>query len=319
MSKDKKTNTGDLEFRQFFWKKDGLLKNNLRIVISGTVGVGKSTICESMVEEFNDVNLENNYLKEETVESVFLKLFYEDPKEWAYLAQLNWVVKRFEQWLVNEEFLKNKKNHITVYDRHFLDDYIFAEMHTAKENISSYLSLSYQVQYQEILKKMADKDKQPDYIFLLKAPLDVVLERLKGRGRASEVDANIEYWKELYDNYYIKPHFRHHFEKNCKKLVVIETENKSIQEIKNEIYDILSNEKKEKIVYLPEELRKLKRCYKRKEELEKELQEYSKYMEEAFVSPNNDGYISTAVLHANELETKICRYTEIIKEIKGEK
>ncbi len=217
--------------------------NNMRIVISGTVGVGKSTVCDLIVQELDNVNIENNYLKEETVESVFLKLFYESPKEWAYLAQLNWVVKRFEQWLVNEEFLKDKKNHYTIYDRHFLDDYIFAEMHTAKENISSYLSLSYQVQYQEILKKMADKDKQPDYVFLLKAPLDVVLKRLKGRGRESEVDANIEYWKELYDNYYIKPHFRHHFEKNCKNLIVIETENLTPEEIKNKICSIIINEK----------------------------------------------------------------------------
>jgi deoxyadenosine/deoxycytidine kinase len=85
------------------------------------------------------------------------------------------------------------KDMITVYDRHFLDDYVFAELHSIKQNISMYNSLTYQAVYKELLEKMAKMDARPDYFVMLKAPLDTVLGRLRSRGREEEAEVDLEY------------------------------------------------------------------------------------------------------------------------------
>jgi deoxyadenosine/deoxycytidine kinase len=56
-----------------------------------------------------------------------------------------------------------------------------------------YNSLTYQAVYKELLEKMAKMDARPDYFIMLEAPLDTVIERLRGRGREEENDVDMEY------------------------------------------------------------------------------------------------------------------------------
>jgi deoxyadenosine/deoxycytidine kinase len=53
----------------------------MRIVISGTVGIGKSTTAEALVNKLMEKGNDVDYLQEETVESVYLKYYYNDPAE----------------------------------------------------------------------------------------------------------------------------------------------------------------------------------------------------------------------------------------------
>ncbi|RKX66802.1 MAG: hypothetical protein DRP42_02395 [Tenericutes bacterium] len=82
---------------------------------------------------------------------------------------------------------------MTVYDRHFIDDYVFAELHTIKQNISQFNSLTYQAVYKELLEKLSKKDARPDFFILLTAPLETIIDRLKGRGRGEELDVDMDY------------------------------------------------------------------------------------------------------------------------------
>jgi deoxyadenosine/deoxycytidine kinase len=52
----------------------------MRIVISGTVGVGKSTVSELLFKKLKKTN-HLNLLKEETVRSIYLDYYYKDPQE----------------------------------------------------------------------------------------------------------------------------------------------------------------------------------------------------------------------------------------------
>ncbi len=211
-------------------------KENISIVISGTVGVGKSSVCSLLKKLIKERNLKVNLLKEKTVKSVYLDLFYKKPEKWAFISQLDWLMERFKQWLENERDLEEvTEKTITIYDRHFLDDYIFAEMHVSRENITLFNALAYQNIYKELLEIMINDGLAPTYFILLKCPLDVVMGRLNKRGRQSEVDTEIRYWKELHKNYYEIPKFQHHFKSNSKYFIEIETENKSLQEIAKEI------------------------------------------------------------------------------------
>ncbi|NQX83433.1 MAG: deoxynucleoside kinase [Mycoplasmataceae bacterium] len=209
----------------------------MRIVISGTVGVGKSTTTDLLVKTLRDKGYEVNHIKENTVVSPYLTYFYTEPSKWAFIAQLDFLIERFKQWLIDEKKRSKSTNKklITIYDRHFIDDYIFAELHSIKENISQINSIVYQTVYKELLDKLIDADAKPDFFFLLEADLSTIVERLKKRGRKIEVNTEEEYWKELYDSYYIKPKFKYHFNKYSKKVLPINTENKDSTKIVSEI------------------------------------------------------------------------------------
>lgn len=213
----------------------------MRIVISGTVGIGKSTTSEMVVKKLKEKGYDVNFLNEETVDSVYLDFYYKEPQNWAFISQIDFLLGRFKQWLNDEKSREhnNSDKRITLYDRHFLDDYVFAELHTIKENISMFNSLTYQAIYKELTEKMQRLDARPDYFFLLEAPLDVIIKRLEGRGRTEEQNVNIEYWKDLYHNYYVRPMFKNHFQNNVKNFVKIETSNKVPEEISDEILKII--------------------------------------------------------------------------------
>ncbi len=217
----------------------------MRIVISGTVGVGKSTVSTLLETELKksypvkDVKL----IKEDTVESIYLQHYYDSPQDWAFIAQVDFLFERFKNWLKDEKERTEKGNDskITIYDRHFLDDYIFAELHSIKENISNLNSLTYQAIYKEVLEKMHRFDAEPDIFFLLKAPLETVIDRFKSRNRKEERDVDLEYWKHLYHNYYDRPMFKNHFKINTKKVVVIDTENRTPKQIVDKIIEEINN------------------------------------------------------------------------------
>ncbi len=216
----------------------------MRIVISGTVGIGKSTTSKLLKKELENKGFNVSFLNEETVNSIYLDYYYKSPQDWAFVAQLDFLLGRFKQWLVDEKRQskltpKEKENDITVYDRHFLDDYVFAELHTIKENISMFNSITYQAIYKELTDKMTKLDARPDYFFLLKASLPTVMERLQGRGREVETETPEEYWRDLYHNYYDRPMFKNHFQQNVNNFVEINTENKKPKEIVKEIIAII--------------------------------------------------------------------------------
>ncbi len=69
------------------------------------------------------------------------------------------------------------------------------------------------------------------------------MKGLKGRGRNEEVDVNLEYWTDLYDNYYRRPVFQNHFSKNTKKVIKIDTNNKKPEQIVEEILENINKGK----------------------------------------------------------------------------
>jgi deoxyadenosine/deoxycytidine kinase len=69
---------------------------------------------------------------------------------------------------------------------------IFANLRTIREDMSNFQFSSYLNTNLE-LAKMIPFDEQVDYFILIKAPFEVVLERIKTRGRENEQEVDVEY------------------------------------------------------------------------------------------------------------------------------
>lgn len=215
----------------------------MRIVISGTVGVGKTTVSKILKEKLENNKKTVNFLEESTVKSIYLDFYYKSPVKWAFIAQIDFLLNRFKMWLIDEkkrELTKDSSNYITLYDRHFLDDFVFAELHTIKKNISTHNSVVYHAIYGELLKKMFNMNAKPDYFILLKADLENILKRLNVRGRDEEKNVNVEYWTDLYNNYYERPVIQNHFRSHVKNFIILDTNNKTPEQITEEIYGLIT-------------------------------------------------------------------------------
>jgi len=213
------------------------------IVIAGTVGVGKSTTSKALTKKLkNDKGINSTWLAPEPVaNSPYLEKYYEDPIKWTLVAQLDFLVLRHKQLIETHKKLKESKElKYIILDRHLTEDYVFANMHATKKNMRTFNSLAYHAIYNNILD--IEKNDKVDYFFLLKAPFQDVLERIKKRGIEMEQDVDVSYWRDLYDMYYSTPWIEQHFKEHSKKLIEIDA-NKPTKDIVDEIISIINKKK----------------------------------------------------------------------------
>lgn len=211
----------------------------MKIVISGTVGVGKSTITKQLKEKLSEKN-DNVFLYKELQETTnpLLVEYYRNRNEWAYITQIDFLLSRFKSAIEEEVNQAEDKKRIAIFDRHFLDDYIFANMPSAKEDMSAFQLNQYFVLNEHLTEKLAKKSRA-DVFVLLTADFETVIERVKKRGRDEEKEVDIAYWTQLYNIYYKDPKIQKYLKDNSKKFHVINTTDKKIEEIVKEIMELL--------------------------------------------------------------------------------
>lgn len=209
----------------------------MKMVISGTTGVGKSTTVELVKKHYENMGKEVKVLSELVVESPFFNLFYESLEGWSFLGQIEFVLGRFKQWIAIEENYRNKdpKSYVIIYDRHFLEDLIFAELKNVRSAVPAQLSRAYEVIYNQLVEKISLYEK-PDFFVLLKATFDTVAERQftqRGRKQESNEENNIDnkFWQDLYYRYYGSKKYRKIFKDNAKDFVEIDTDDSNPTEV----------------------------------------------------------------------------------------
>lgn len=215
------------------------------IVIGGTVGIGKSTTSKALEERLLKINGKDSALLElePVVGSPYLKKYYEDPVKWTLVSQLDFLLLRHKQLLETHDKLAEPNTplkHI-IFDRHLVEDYVFANMHATKKNMRAFNSIAYHAIYNNVLS--IENDAKVDYFFLLKAPIENVIGRVQKRGREVEMDVDNSYWKDLYDMYYETPWVLEHFKEHSKKLIEIDA-TKSTDEIIDTIISHLEKDSK---------------------------------------------------------------------------
>ncbi|MDP8268145.1 MAG: deoxynucleoside kinase [Candidatus Tenebribacter davisii] len=172
---------------------------HLRIGIVGNIGVGKSTLVEAASRKpFDEILLstipnrigdEKVYAFQEKFNSKVLDAFYEDPISTAFMAQIEFFNGRLER----QRQIEDRKG-IILEDRTLAEDYhIFGIAQKIMGNMTEEEFLTYQRNYD----LMTQEITQPDLIVYLKADVQVLLDRIKERGRESETGIPKEYLEQL--------------------------------------------------------------------------------------------------------------------------
>ncbi len=202
----------------------------MKIVISGTSGVGKSTTVALAKKHYEEQGKEVVVLTEMVLESPFFNLFYEDLPKWSWLGQIEFVLTRFKQWINIEETYKDKdpESYVIIYDRTFMEDLIFAELKNVRLAVPSFHQKAYKIIYDDLVDKI-DMYEKPDFFILLRASFDTVAERQfgqRGREQESNEENNIDtkFWQDLYYRYYGAKKYREIFRSHSKHFVEIDTD-----------------------------------------------------------------------------------------------
>lgn len=209
----------------------------MKLIISGTTGVGKSTTVNLLKDYYEKKGKKVIVLGELVVDNPYFDLYFNELSNWGFIAQLDFLMQRFKQWLHIEEKYTNDQNddYVFIYDRHFLEDIIFAELKFVRSNTSYLLTQTYKGIYSELVEKIKEFE-QPDFFVLLRASFDTVYERqFEKRGRTQEEKFSNKYWQDLYYRYYASKKYKNIFKENTKNFVEIDTDDSTPKEIVEKI------------------------------------------------------------------------------------
>jgi deoxyguanosine kinase len=151
------------------------------IAIEGAIGVGKTTLAHMLAKEFNA-----RTLLEEFEDNPFLREFYRDKDRVAFQTQIYFLMARYKQ----QEMLWQHD----LFNRATVSDYVFA-----KDRVFAYMNLSEpELQlYERIYELLKPQLVQPDLVIYLKARPEVLISRLRKRGRDFETSVQTQYLTEL--------------------------------------------------------------------------------------------------------------------------
>ncbi len=151
------------------------------IVVEGPIGVGKTSLCNILAKRFG-----GRMVLEVVEENPFLANFYQDRQKFAFQTQMFFLLSRYKQQ--QELFQQDLFNAVTVSDYLFAKDRIFACL-TLEQNE---LGL-----YDRVFEALGTRVTKPDLVIYLQARLDVLLARIKKRGREFERKFDPAYLEEL--------------------------------------------------------------------------------------------------------------------------
>jgi deoxyadenosine/deoxycytidine kinase len=150
------------------------------ILVAGNIGTGKTSITERLGER---LGWQTSF--ESVVDNPYLSDFYGDMRQWSFHLQVFFLGHRAEQHL---ELANSSRS--AVADRSIYEDaYIFARALRHLNNISE---RDYQ-SYRALFDLVAGNLPRPDLLLHMEAPVPVLMERIKERGRAMERGISSEY------------------------------------------------------------------------------------------------------------------------------
>lgn len=159
------------------------------IVVEGPIGVGKSSLTNLVAQRFD-----GRRVMEVVEENPFLASFYDDRAKFAFQTQMFFLLSRFKQQ--QALFQQDLFSEVTVSDYLFAKDRIFATLTLDPNELSL---------YERVFEALSPRVTKPDLVIYLQARLDVLLARIKKRGRDFERRFDQSYLESLcqaYNNFF---------------------------------------------------------------------------------------------------------------------
>ena len=172
------------------------MKKINHIVISGNIGVGKTTLSEKISKKFNwELQLE------EVKDNPYLADFYKSMKDWSFHLQIYFLNSRFNQIQKISE-----SNNVVIQDRSIYEDYeVFTKTLYDSGVLMEREFNNYKRLYNTILKYINEPDL---LIYLRNLNIDKIISNIDKRSRKFEKSIDKDYLKKLsiyYENW-IKKH-----------------------------------------------------------------------------------------------------------------
>jgi deoxyadenosine/deoxycytidine kinase len=155
------------------------------VVVEGPIGVGKTALTRALARRFG-----GRTVLEMVEENPFLASFYQDRSKFAFQTQLFFLLSRFKQQ--QELFQQDLFSQVTVSDYLFAKDRIFASITLDPNELAL---------YERIYEMLGPRVMKPDLVIYLQARLEVLLARIKKRGRDFERKFDAGYLSELSRTY----------------------------------------------------------------------------------------------------------------------
>lgn len=154
--------------------------------IEGVIGAGKTTLAGMIAEKISA-----RTILEDAEGNPFLEDFYQNRQSAAFQTQLWFLLSRYKQ-LTTDFTQQDLFFSSTVSDYIFAKDALFASINLDENEMGMYDSVA------SIMKKEVP---DPDFVIYLQASTDVLLSRIKKRGRSYEEDMDRNYIQQLNDAY----------------------------------------------------------------------------------------------------------------------
>ena len=151
------------------------------IAVEGPIGVGKTAVMERLAER-----LDATKVIEDWSQNPFLKSFYDGKAGAAFQVELFFLLSRYRQ---QQELVQRN-----LFKQFTISDYVFE-----KSKIFAYLNLedSELLIHEKHFGLLAEAAPRPDLVVYLQASTDVLMKRIRARGRPEEGRLSEEYLAEV--------------------------------------------------------------------------------------------------------------------------
>jgi deoxyadenosine/deoxycytidine kinase len=158
------------------------------VLVAGNIGAGKTSLTERLGAQ---LGWQTAY--ESVVDNPYLSDFYQDMAAWAFHLQVFFLGHRAEQ----HRKLANSRGSAIIDRSIYEDAEIFAR---AALQLGTITERDY-ITYRRVFDLVVDYLPRPDLLIMLNAPVDVLVKRIRARGREMEQGISAEYLQLLEDLY----------------------------------------------------------------------------------------------------------------------
>ncbi|HEY4690426.1 MAG TPA: deoxynucleoside kinase [Anaerolineae bacterium] len=158
------------------------------VLVAGNIGAGKTSLTERLAAR---LNWESGF--ESVADNPYLPDFYADMRLWSFHLQVFFLGHRAAQ---HKALASGPRS--AIIDRSIYEDaFIFARALRELGNLGERDYLAYRQLFDLVVESLP----KPALLIYLRAPVDVLIERIVRRGRSIESGINADYLR-LLDRYY---------------------------------------------------------------------------------------------------------------------